>query len=65
MREGLIEETRVPRNPVDVLAQQIVAMVAMETMILRLRGMRMPEAPYATANTARLQCNPLPGSRPA
>jgi ATP-dependent helicase Lhr and Lhr-like helicase len=30
MREGLIEETRIPRNPVDVLAQQIVAMAAMD-----------------------------------
>jgi ATP-dependent Lhr-like helicase len=30
MQRGLIEETRVPRNPVDVLAQQIVAMVAAE-----------------------------------
>src|SRR5438874_8043641 len=28
MHKGLIEETRVPRNPLDVLAQQIVAMVA-------------------------------------
>ncbi|MBA3422340.1 MAG: DEAD/DEAH box helicase, partial [Thermoleophilaceae bacterium] len=28
MREGLIEETVVPRNPLDVLAQQIVAMTA-------------------------------------
>ncbi|MFP5319263.1 MAG: DEAD/DEAH box helicase [Acidimicrobiia bacterium] len=32
MKAGLIEETRVPRNPVDVLAQQIVAMVAIEDM---------------------------------
>jgi ATP-dependent Lhr-like helicase len=32
MQEGLIEETRVPRNPVDVLAQQVVAMVAMEDL---------------------------------
>ncbi|MHB8662646.1 MAG: Lhr family helicase [Acidimicrobiales bacterium] len=32
MQEGLIEETRVPRNPLDVLAQQIVAMVAMEDL---------------------------------
>jgi len=32
MKAGLIEETRVPRNPVDVLAQQIVAMVAMEDL---------------------------------
>jgi ATP-dependent helicase Lhr and Lhr-like helicase len=28
MFEGLVEETRVPRNPIDVLCQQIVAMVA-------------------------------------
>src|SRR5688572_11281345 len=32
MQAGLIEETRVPRNPVDVLAQQIVAMVAIEEL---------------------------------
>ncbi|MBW3669204.1 MAG: DEAD/DEAH box helicase [Actinobacteria bacterium] len=32
MQRGLIEETRVPRNPLDVLAQQIVAMVAIESM---------------------------------
>ncbi len=32
MRDGLIESTVVPRNPLDVLAQQIVAMVAMDTM---------------------------------
>ncbi len=30
MRDGAIEELRVPRNPLDVLAQQIVAMVAMD-----------------------------------
>ncbi|MCS7007750.1 MAG: helicase-related protein, partial [Gaiellaceae bacterium] len=30
MREGEIEETRIPRNPLDVLAQQIVAMCADE-----------------------------------
>jgi ATP-dependent Lhr-like helicase len=30
MREGLIEETRYPRNPLDVLAQQIVAMCAVD-----------------------------------
>ncbi|MBW8827416.1 MAG: DEAD/DEAH box helicase [Acidobacteria bacterium] len=30
MRDGLIEETRYPRNPIDVLAQQIVAMVALD-----------------------------------
>jgi ATP-dependent Lhr-like helicase len=30
MKDGLIEETRVPRNPLDVLAQQIVAVCAQE-----------------------------------
>ncbi|MDQ1402324.1 MAG: ATP-dependent helicase Lhr and Lhr-like helicase [Actinomycetota bacterium] len=30
MQDGLIEETHVPRNPLDVLAQQIVAMAAIE-----------------------------------
>ncbi|MBV8950586.1 MAG: DEAD/DEAH box helicase, partial [Actinobacteria bacterium] len=30
MRDGLIEETRYPRNPVDVLAQQIVAACALD-----------------------------------
>ena len=30
MKEGLIEETKVPRNPLDVLAQQIVAVCAQE-----------------------------------
>ncbi len=29
MREGRVEETRYPRNPLDVLAQQIVAIVSM------------------------------------
>ena len=29
---GLIEETRIPLNPLDVLAQQVVAMVAVEDM---------------------------------
>ena len=30
MRDGAIEELRIPRNPLDVLAQQIIAMVAMD-----------------------------------
>src|SRR5438067_5433431 len=30
MQDGAIEELRYPRNPLDVLAQQVVAMVAME-----------------------------------
>ncbi len=35
MREGLIEETRYPRNPLDVLAQQIVAMCAVDEWSVR------------------------------
>ena len=31
MRDGLIESMRYPRNPLDVLAQQIVAIVALDT----------------------------------
>jgi ATP-dependent Lhr-like helicase len=31
MLDGAIEETRVPRNPLDILAQQVVAMVALDT----------------------------------
>ncbi|HEY3097330.1 MAG TPA: helicase-related protein, partial [Methylomirabilota bacterium] len=31
MHEGLVESTRYPRNPLDVLAQQVVAMVGMDT----------------------------------
>ncbi|MGI8875059.1 MAG: DEAD/DEAH box helicase, partial [Egibacteraceae bacterium] len=31
MHDGDIEETRYPRNPLDVLAQQVVAMAAMDT----------------------------------
>ena len=30
MHEGAIEETRIPHNPLDVLAQQVVAMAAMD-----------------------------------
>lgn len=34
MHEGAIEPTRYPRNPLDVLSQQIVAMVAVDTWIV-------------------------------
>jgi ATP-dependent Lhr-like helicase len=48
MHEGRIEPTRYPRNPLDVLAQQIVAMVAMDEwnandLFAAVRG----AAPYA------------------
>ncbi|HTJ75760.1 MAG TPA: DEAD/DEAH box helicase, partial [Acidimicrobiales bacterium] len=35
MEAGLIEETKVPRNPLDVLAQQIVAMCAVEDLTVQ------------------------------
>ena len=48
MREGVVEETLYPRNPLDVLAQQIVAMVSIEPidekeLFQRVRG----AAPFA------------------
>jgi len=49
MHDGRVESTRYPRNPLDVLAQQIVAMAAMDTweedaLFARIRC----AAPYAT-----------------
>ena len=48
MHEGLVESTRYPRNPLDVLAQQVVAMAGMDTwdvndLFARVRS----AAPYA------------------
>ncbi len=49
MREGDVEEVRYPRNPLDVLAQQLVAMVAMEPWdIDRLFAAVRRAAPFAT-----------------
>jgi ATP-dependent Lhr-like helicase len=48
MKAGLIEETRYPRNPLDVLAQQIVAMCALEDWPLdRLRRVCRRAANFA------------------
>jgi ATP-dependent Lhr-like helicase len=48
MAEGAIEELRYPRNPLDVLAQQIVAMVALEVWQLdELAALVRRSAPYA------------------
>ena len=57
MMRGEVEPSRYPRNPLDVLAQQIVAMVAVETVGGRrsvcdaVRG----AAPYAELEPARLR----------
>ncbi len=48
MQEGLIEHTRYPRNPLDVLAQQIVAMCALdEWPVDQLGDLVRRAAPYA------------------
>jgi ATP-dependent helicase Lhr and Lhr-like helicase len=48
MYEGRIESVRYPRNPLDVLAQQIVAMVAMDPWdATRLFNVIRSAAPYA------------------
>jgi ATP-dependent helicase Lhr and Lhr-like helicase len=48
MHEGLIEHTRYPRNPLDVLAQQIVAMCALdEWPVDEVAALVRRAAPYA------------------
>ncbi len=48
MRDGAIEAMRYPRNPLDVLAQQVVAMVAMDDWTVeRLEGVVRRAAPFA------------------
>ncbi|MUL40151.1 ATP-dependent helicase [Streptomonospora sp. PA3] len=49
MRGGLIEELRMPRNPLDVLAQQVVAMAAMdEWEVAGLGALVRRAAPFAS-----------------
>ena len=48
MRQGKVESSRYPRNPLDVLAQQLVAMAAMERWSVDdLYGTVRSAAPYA------------------
>ena len=48
MHEGLVESTRYPRNPLDVLAQQIVAMTSMDSWDVDALFARVRcAAPYA------------------
>ena len=48
MRAGAVESTRYLRNPLDVLAQQIVAMAAMdEWEVERLFALLRRSAPFA------------------
>ncbi|MFE9100302.1 Lhr family helicase [Actinomadura geliboluensis] len=56
MRGGEIEELRYPRNPLDVLAQQIVAMVSMdEWAVDDLESLVKRAAPYATLPRSALE----------
>ena len=56
MRGGLIEETVVPRNPLDVLAQQVVAACASEDLTVeRLEAMVRRSYPFATLSREQLE----------
>ncbi|MBX6167085.1 MAG: DEAD/DEAH box helicase, partial [Thermobispora bispora] len=56
VRAGLIEEIRYPRNPLDVLAQQIVAMTALdEWKVDELEAVIRRAAPYATLPRTALE----------
>ncbi len=56
MQAGLIESMRYPRNPLDVLAQQVVAMVAMEAWsVEELGALVRRAAPFATLPTSALE----------
>ncbi|MFJ2030982.1 ATP-dependent helicase [Streptosporangium sp. NPDC087985] len=56
MRSGEIEELRYPRNPLDVLAQQIVAMTALdEWTVDELEAVVRRAAPYRTLPRSALE----------
>ncbi len=56
MEAGLIEETRVPRNPLDVLAQQVVAMVAVEDLkVEEIAAVVAGAYPFADCSPAMLE----------
>jgi ATP-dependent Lhr-like helicase len=56
MREGAIEETHIPRNPLDVLAQQIVAICAEEEIAVdELHELVRGAYPFADLPRAQLE----------
>ena len=56
MRDGEIEETRIPRNPLDVLAQQIVAVCADEEVSVdELHGLVTRAYPFSDLSRAQLE----------
>ncbi|MGE3272897.1 MAG: helicase-related protein, partial [Chloroflexota bacterium] len=55
MAEGRVEETRIPRNPLDVLTQQIVAMCAVDSwQVDDLHALVRRAAPFATLSRRQL-----------
>ncbi len=56
MREGAIEETQIPRNPLDVLAQQIVGICAEEEIeVADLHRLVRGAYPFADLSRAQLE----------
>jgi ATP-dependent Lhr-like helicase len=56
MREGLIEETQIPRNPLDVLAQHVVAICADEEIeVAELHNLVRRAYPFADLSRAQLE----------
>ncbi|HEY4768556.1 MAG TPA: DEAD/DEAH box helicase, partial [Candidatus Limnocylindria bacterium] len=56
MLDGAIEETRVPRNPLDVLAQQVVAAAAMDIWtVSALHAMVIRADPFRDLSRAQLE----------
>ncbi|MDH4344737.1 MAG: DEAD/DEAH box helicase [Thermoleophilia bacterium] len=56
MREGAIEETRIPRNPLDVLAQQVVAICADEEVAVDdLYGLVRRAYPFSDLSRDQLE----------
>src|SRR5213595_1265356 len=56
MQEGLIEETQIPRNPLDVLAQHIVAICADEEIeVAELHDLVRRAYPFAELSRAQLE----------
>ncbi|HJX46661.1 MAG TPA: DEAD/DEAH box helicase, partial [Gaiellaceae bacterium] len=56
MRAGAIEETQIPRNPLDVLAQQIVAICAEEEIeVAELHSLVRGAYPFADLSRAQLE----------
>jgi len=56
MKEGAIEETQIPRNPLDVLAQQIVAISSQEEIeVDELHGLVKRAYPFADLSRVQLE----------